>query len=437
MILEKMMHFMIENAGATKGVLLIMEEGVIIVQAARSVQNDSVETMIGIPMRDYSEIPHSIVNFTEKTRTPVILDNVPDDLVYDRDPYIRRTLPQSVLCMPIENKSVLIGILYLENNLSSGAFTKERFDLLKILGTQVAISIENARLYQNLENEVTQRTSDLKRALLDLEEKHDYLLRTQNQLIESEKMASLGTLVAGVAHEINNPANYLYISSKNLETEIANFHKEMLEMIDDGDAEANAYLDTRFDTFHRSLQHIIDGSRRINTIIQDLRSVSRLQDTYMEMIRVIESLDSSIRIVQAKYNMHIDFITDYHADPMLLCYPSELSQVFINIMVNSSQAIFTRLKNDPDTTRGKLIIRVQERAEEVAISFVDNGCGMTNEVQMKIFDPFFTTKPVGDGTGLGMYISFGIIQKHNGRFEITSRVGEGTVVTIIIPIEHT
>ncbi|MFH0967660.1 MAG: AAA family ATPase, partial [Methanobacteriota archaeon] len=300
MILEKMMHFMIENAGATKGVLLTMEGGAMIVQAARVVQNDSVETMIGIPMREYSEIPHSIINFTEKTRKPLILDNASDDPVYDRDPYIRRTVPQSVLCMPIENKSQLIGILYLENNLSSGAFTRERFDLLKILGTQVAISIENARLYQYLETEVAQRTSDLKKALQDLEEKHDNLLRTQNQLLESEKMASLGTLIAGVAHEINNPANYLYISSKTLETEISNFQKEMLEVVDDSDAEANEYLHTRFDTFHRSLQHILDGSSRINTIIQDLRSVSRFQDTYMEMIRVVESLDSSIRIVKAK-----------------------------------------------------------------------------------------------------------------------------------------
>lgn len=432
-LLQKMIRFVMENAGATKGILLTSEDGTLLVQATGETNPDTINTMLAIPVGEYPGIPHSIVNYTNRSRTQVILHNALEDEMYGKDPYLIRTKPKSVLCIPIENQGKLSGVLYLENSLTPGAFTEERVDLLRILSTHAAISIENAHLYNDLEEKVNERTSDLELALLRVKEQHEKLLTTQSQLVESEKMAGLGVMVAGVAHEINNPANYLYVSTKTLEKDITVFQTEIMRMIDESDSEVVQYLNTRFDTFQRSLKNINDGSNRIKNIVQDLRSVSRVNETEKEEIRVTEALDSTIRIVRAKYKSEIDFIPEYEDSPIISGYPAQLSQVFLNIMVNSCQAMMSRLKNTGDIEKGKLVVSLQDTGEEIKVSFQDNGCGMTQEAKMKIFEPFFTTKPIGEGTGLGMYISYGIVQKHNGRIEIESQIGVGTTFTVILP----
>jgi len=160
-LLEKMIRFVMENAGATKGVLLTLVGSSLFIQAAGEVEGNYITTKIGIPLNEYSDIPHSVILFTERTKGPVIIENVKNDTTYEKDPYIRSEQPKSILCMPIENKGELRGVLYLENSLSYGAFTQERIDLMRVLGTQAAISIENAHLYQHLEDEVDQRTLEI------------------------------------------------------------------------------------------------------------------------------------------------------------------------------------------------------------------------------------------------------------------------------------
>jgi PAS domain S-box-containing protein len=160
-LLETMIQFVMENAGATKGVLLTLEAGSLIVRAVGEVQKNQVETTIYLPLHEYAGLPHSIIHYVERTRTPVILIDVQNEHAYEKDIYVQRERPKSILCMPIENKGELFGILYLENNLSPGAFTQQRIDILMILGSQVAISMENARLYEHLADEVDKQTREI------------------------------------------------------------------------------------------------------------------------------------------------------------------------------------------------------------------------------------------------------------------------------------
>ncbi|MHB8125707.1 MAG: sensor histidine kinase [Desulfitobacteriaceae bacterium] len=278
-------------------------------------------------------------------------------------------------------------------------------------------------------NDITERIN-IER---ELKNQHEKLKSTQSQLVQSEKMAGLGTLVAGVAHEINNPINYLYINSKILEKNISNFRKELIDILAGNDDEIIHYLEDNFTLFQQSLKNIIDGSNRVKVIVRDLRVFSRLDEAEKKEILVSEALETTLRLIKSQYANQIEFITDFKTKGSIECYPAQLNQVFMNIIVNACQAIIKKQKDLKDKTMGLVNIRLLDNHKEILIVFSDNGCGMTEEEKSKIFEPFFTTKPIGQGTGLGMSISYGIIKKHNGNIEAKSQVGIGSTITIFLP----
>lgn len=286
-----------------------------------------------------------------------------------------------------------------------------------------------------LENKVNERTKQLQETLMELEKQHDKLKSTQSKLVQSEKMASIGTSVAGVAHEINNPINYSYLSSKVLEKDLDNFKEELMYLLDETDDEVMNFFEGYFTRFSDSINITLDGSNKINTIVQDLRLFSRLDEAAKKEIHVSKALETTIRLVKTQYTKQIEFNTDFHTDGKIECYPSQLEQVFLNIIVNACQAIIKKQKDSKDKTKGLVNISLFNNHKEIIIVFRDNGCGMTDEVKSKIFEPFFTTKPTGQGTGLGMSISYGIIEKHNGKIEVKSKEGKGSTINISIPYE--
>ena len=280
-------------------------------------------------------------------------------------------------------------------------------------------------------NDITERI-EIERKLRN---QHEKLKSTQSQLVQSEKMARLGTLVAGVAHEINNPINYAYLSSKVLQKDLGNFKEELMYLLDGTDDEVMNFFEEYFTRFSDSINIILDGSNKIKTIVQDLRLFSRLDEAVKKEIYVSEALETTIRLVKTQYTKQIEFTTDFHTDGKIECYPSQLNQVFLNIIVNACQAIIKKQKDLKDETKGLVNISLLNNHKEILIVFSDNGCGMTEEVKSKIFEPFFTTKPIGQGTGLGMSISYGIIEKHNGKIEVKSQVGKGSTIIIFLPYE--
>ncbi len=287
---------------------------------------------------------------------------------------------------------------------------------------------------QTLENKVQERTQEIEEKNRRLTELVETMKRMQEQLVHSEKMASLGQLVAGIAHEINNPVNFIASNITPLKQYI-NDIKTLITRYDqccDSDGEKQKELEglkaeIDFDFLIADLDDLIQdvgtGASRIRRIVQDLRNFSRLDEAELKTIDIHQSLDTTLNLLGHIYENRIMVHKKYEATPHVECYAGQLNQVFMNLLANAAQAI---------TRRGNVWIMTQNAAHKVKISIRDDGRGIPEEVLPKIFDPFFTTKDVGEGTGLGLSISYGIIEKHQGEISVKSHVDEGTEFTITI-----
>jgi len=270
---------------------------------------------------------------------------------------------------------------------------------------------------------------------LQLEQAKYETEEAQKTIIIQEKMSSLGTLTAGVAHEINNPVNFTYAAVYMMKDEIAKIKAFLIELAG-GDKADEKVLDSFDDKFVKLIEltnTATEGTNRIKTIVQDLRLFSRLDDEKQEKTTLAAIIQSTIHLVKTQFkDIEINF--DIISDPLITAFPAKLSQVFMNIIVNACQAIETS-KKEQNQLVGKISISLYEKDNYVYIEFKDNGCGMDEDTLKKVFDPFFTTKDVGSGTGLGMAISFGIIEEHGGMIDITSLVKKGSDLTIKLPIQ--
>jgi two-component system NtrC family sensor kinase len=262
-----------------------------------------------------------------------------------------------------------------------------------------------------------------------------------NQLLHTEKMASIGQLAAGMAHEINNPIGFV---NSNLST-LGDYVAAMLELIDAFEVEEVALseaarrrlavLKERVElTFLRGdvmalLKESAEGIRRVRQIVRDLADFAHVDDTHWQRADLHKGLDSTLNIVHNEVKYVADVIKDYGAIPDVECLPSQLNQVFLNVLVNASQAIKGK--------RGKITVRTGKAgAEQVFVEIRDDGEGIPPENLKRIFDPFFTTKPVGKGTGLGLSLSYGIVAKHHGQIEVRSEPGVGTTFRIVLPVRQ-
>lgn len=262
----------------------------------------------------------------------------------------------------------------------------------------------------NLEHLVEARTGELRQALADLKQQ-------QTQLIQSEKMASLGQMVAGVAHEINTPLGY---TRSNVET-VKESLGGLREIVPEGEA---AEI---FNDLNSLLEDSEHGLAQISELVMSLKNFSRIDRSKTEMFDVNEGLDTALKICHNQMKGRVEIQRAYQADlPRLPCAPSQVNQVFLNILNNAAQAI-----------DGNGIIRVATKSDGdfVQISIRDNGCGMDEQTRAHIFEPFFTTKAVGSGTGLGLSIVFRIIEDHGGSIDVESVPGKGTVFRIKLPLQ--
>ncbi len=288
------------------------------------------------------------------------------------------------------------------------------------------------------------------------------LENTQSQLIQTEKMSSLGQLVAGIAHEINNPVNFVYgnttIASEytgNLLNFVGLYQKYYPHPVPEIQAAIEEIdLDFIKEDLPKILSSIKMGAERIRQIVLSLRNFSRLDEAEIKKVDIHEGIDSTLLILQHRLkgqgkHPNIQVIKEYGNLPKIYCYPGQINQVFMNILINAidtlkesilgCQVSVVNVKttgnqhlttNDPQI---RICTDVLDN-NQVIIKIVDNGCGMTEEVKQKIFDPFFTTKPVGSGTGLGMSISYQIVNKHGGQLKCISTPLQGTEFLIEIPI---
>ncbi|HEY9867249.1 MAG TPA: ATP-binding protein, partial [Candidatus Obscuribacterales bacterium] len=326
----------------------------------------------------------------------------------------------------------LIGILYLENNFTVRAFTSERVELLNLICSQAAISLENARLYQAAQQ-----------ALIDLQQ-------AQIQIIQSEKMSALGNLVAGIAHEINNPVSFL---SGNIRPAL-DYINDLFHLLDlvqkkypqlDSEVQQeieNIELDYIREDLPKLVTSMSEGVKRIQDISISLRNFSRADQDHPVACNIHEGLNSTLMILKHRLKANekrpeIQVIKDYGTLPPIFCYAGQLNQVFMNILSNAIDAVEeSNLGKSYSEISAQIIIKTKlsNDKKQVMIRIKDNGIGMSQEVKEKIFEHLFTTKEVGKGTGLGLAIARQIIQeKHSGTLTVNSSLGQGSEFIIVIP----
>jgi signal transduction histidine kinase/ligand-binding sensor domain-containing protein len=274
---------------------------------------------------------------------------------------------------------------------------------------------------RELEDLVAKRTTQLK--------------EKQGELLQQAKIASLGTLTAGVAHEINNPANFAHVGAFNLGNQLVEFQQYLLRLAgDDAPEDLVRSLQGKFDMLGASLAAIREGTTRIRDLVKDLRTFSRLDEADWKAVAIADSLRATINLVRTHYAGEVEIRCELTANPVLECWPAQLNQVFMNLIVNACQAISGRPAAVRAAHPGLLLIRSRIVDTWLVFEFEDNGGGIAQDVIERIFDPFFTTKTVGDGMGMGLSICVGIIEKHHGTITVTSVEGEGSCFTLKLPL---
>lgn len=287
------------------------------------------------------------------------------------------------------------------------------------------------------------KSRDLFLAKEKVQEQYESLKETQGQLLHSEKMASVGQLAAGVAHEINNPVGFVTSNVQTLTDYVGVYHTllhsyaDLVAAYESGDSESQATLtkqiqevrdeedlDYVIDDTAELLKESHDGLVRVREIVQNLKSFVHLDKSEEQLADINAGLEATLKVVWNELKYKCELETHFGELPRLRCFAGELNQVFLNLIVNAAQAI---------EGQGTVTIKTDFDSDNLYVRVSDTGKGIAEEHLAQLFDPFFTTKPVGEGTGLGLSVSYGIIQKHNGDITVDSALGEGTTFTVRLP----
>jgi two-component system NtrC family sensor kinase len=302
----------------------------------------------------------------------------------------------------------------------------------------LTISVERALERRMLLRTARRYKQDLEIRNTELAGQKTEMERLQAQVLQAEKMASLGQLAAGVAHELNNPAGFIYSNIDLLKEHIERL-KTCLSNYDDVELPPAAAARiaaikkaSDYDNIVADLGSILSdcyvGAERIRDVVQNLRLFSRLDEAAVKRVDLNEGIESTVRLLSGYYKSGcISLSCDFGEIPQVNCYAAQLNQVWMNLLVNAAQAV--------GESNGEVRITTRCKGRTVIVSVSDNGPGITPDELKKIFDPFFTTKPVGEGTGLGLSISHGIIERHGGKIDVESAPGQGTTFTVSLPVD--
>lgn len=428
-LLSKLMLLLIENAGAQKGALLLVEHDSLFVQAEINV--DGITVQQALPIEKSINLSLAVVNYVKRTHERVVLGDAENDSHFNGDAYIAREHPKSILCLPLQKQGQLVGILYMENNLAADAFTAQHAELLQILSTQIAISLENAVLYNDLEQKIEARTQALSQKNTELSDTLSSLRRTQKQLVESAKLASLGQLVAGVAHEINTPVGVGVTGASTLAEETTRL-KSLFQAGTMKRSDLDAYVGTAA-TISKLL---LSNMERAATLIQSFKDVAVDQTSEERRVfrlkpyidEVLSNLSPMLRRSEHRMTVHCDEMIEVNT------YPGALSQVITNFVTNALLHAFA------EDGRGEMLIVVRNvyangvETDQIELRFSDNGLGIPQENLAKIFDPFYTTMRGRGGSGLGLNIIHNLVTGTlRGQISVESQLNVGTTFIVRFP----
>ena len=391
----------------------------------------------------------------------ISIDNVEDYEEPIHKSFLQAANIQSELLLPIQTTSGKVGVLLCVTDQHVRPWLNHEIKLLKSVGNQIAIAIDQAELYA----QSREQSQALEAALEELQ-------RTHAQMLQSEKMSSLGQLVAGIAHEINNPVNFIHGNISHA-SEYAHDLLDLIELYQQEFPQPTPAIAQKIEEIE--LEFLIDdlpkllnsmkvGTERIHEIVRSLRIFSRLDEAEVKPVDLHDGIDSTLMILQNRIKAKADrpeiqILKDYGKLPLVDCYSGQLNQVFMNILVNAIDALEEsyfktnalpktmnpnsspathELSQDNQNEQPTIKIRTELLdSQGVAIHMMDNGSGISEQVQQRLFDPFFTTKPIGKGTGMGMSISYQIVtERHGGKLICQSQPGQGTEFIIKIPIRQ-
>ncbi|WP_445304447.1 trifunctional serine/threonine-protein kinase/ATP-binding protein/sensor histidine kinase, partial [Microcoleus sp. Pol14C4] len=436
-LLDTLNQIILKTSGAETCALLLPHQDEWQIRAITHINPDNQlpTTLLQTqPLDGSAVIPLKLVYYVKHTLETVVIEGGKTDIPGLMNDCTLQYHSQSMLCTPILDRGNLVAILYLEHSSTKGVFTRDRLLVLNFLCTQAAISLENARLYQQAQDYAHQ------------------VEQSQLQLVQSEKMSALGNLVAGVAHEINNPVGFISgniheaIAAVKDITEYLQLYQEKFpspgEEIEEKAEESD--IEYLLEDLPKMLNSMQIGCARIQGISTSLRIFSRSDKDYKVPFNIHDGINSTILILKHRLKANeqrpaIEVVKEYGNLPSVDCFPGQLNQVFMNILANAIDAL-EESNREPSLEKTKspakcITIRTEMKSKEwVTIRIYDNGPGISDEIKGQIFDHLFTTKGVGKGTGLGLAIARQIVvEKHGGTIEVNSVLGEGTEFTISLP----
>lgn len=340
---------------------------------------------------------------------------------------------KSMIAQPMMYGSDSKGVILIGESANEREWNYSEIELTKAVAGQVAIAIEHARLVDQL----SRKNRDLLQKNLNLDSKNLELRTMQSTLVHQEKMASLGRMVAGIAHELNNPINFVHGNLPYLREYFEDL-KQIIASVDSIPEQYRKETDafkrkTKYDFLVTDLDHIIadlaEGAERIRQIIKNLRSFSRLDEAELKEASIQEGIESTIKILNQYYGRDkIQAECKFAEIPPVVCYPGKLNQVWMNLLSNAAQAV-------SELEEPRVSITTELEGDWVVVSIADNGTGIKPHDQSKIFEPFYTTKPVGQGTGLGLSICHSIIERHGGNIWFETTAMQGTTFKVKIPLK--
>ena len=417
-------------------------------------------TGLNVPQHSKGDVIPSSGIFVEKsirTRTNMLIQIEDLKKVTDTVPELLPNFQagiRSLMAIPLISKDEVIGVLHLQST-QPNVYSEKDLRLAERVGNQIAGAIANAQLYserkqaeealkKNQEElikknrEIDESRRNLQLALEELERAYKELKASQAKILQQEKMASIGQLAAGVAHEINNPMAFISSNLGTLDkyvgrlTEFIQTQTEVIESLQATEAieglnrkQKELKLDYITEDIKGLISESLDGSERVQKIVQGLKSFARVDEAEYKYTDMNECIESTINIVWNELKYKATLKKDYGKLPLTKCYPQQMNQVFMNLLINAVHAI---------ENQGEIAIKTWSEDGSILIAISDTGRGIPKEQLSKIFEPFFTTKEVGKGTGLGLSITYEIVERHNGEITVESEVGKGTTFTVRIPI---
>jgi len=448
-LVQNVMRIAVENAGAQRGVLFLMQDGRLQVAA----EQRAGEAPSGATDAGAGAHSAAVVNFVLRTRQSVVLDDATREGLFTADHYVIDARPRSVLCAPLLHRGTVTGVVYLENNLMAAAFTADRLETLRLLISQAALSITNARLYTDLERS-RERLADANRTLEDkveartreLTAKNDELaaafvqLRdTQRQLVTQERLAALGSLTAGIAHELKNPLNFIN-NFAALTVGVADEIADITSAAKAGDTAALDDLAEPLADLKQNATKIQEYGRRADGIINGMlahsrQGPSRREPTDLNAL-LAESLNLAYHGARANdpaFNTGVRTDLDPNVGQVDIA-TNDLSRVFINVINNALYATREKKRRLGAAYAPMIHVRTVNLGERVEVRIHDNGTGIPATVRDRVFNPFFTTKPPGEGTGLGLSLSHDVVVGgHQGDLRVDSMEGQYTEFVVTLP----